>query len=131
MPAALNQDNLAALGRASFGGFDRLLEAFRATTGVEPCQNHSTFLREFQRFRIWAVDIGLLVPGHGSLDYRLRDNENLTDTYKYFLHDLNQNLQETLGFADPNLIEAEAAAQAEDETFHNNDGDSSFESDGE
>jgi hypothetical protein len=123
--------NLASLGRASFAGFERLLEAFGARTGPEPSPNHSPFLQEFQRFRIWAVDIGLLVPGHGSLDYRLRDNENLTDTYKYFLQDLIQNLRETLEFADPSTIKADASSQAEDETFHNDDGDSSFESDNE
>lgn len=54
------------------------------------------FAAERDRFKIWAIDLGLLVPGHGSLDYRVREAESLAQTLQTFLVDLNQSLFEVL-----------------------------------
>ncbi|KAL6835399.1 hypothetical protein V8C40DRAFT_272685 [Trichoderma camerunense] len=35
------------------------------------------FLAQFDRFELWAVNLGVFVMGHGSLDYRIRDSETL------------------------------------------------------
>ncbi|OPB37609.1 hypothetical protein A0O28_0045210 [Trichoderma guizhouense] len=35
------------------------------------------FLAQFDRFELWAVNLGVFVMGHGSLDYRIRDSATL------------------------------------------------------
>ena len=134
-------DSLASLGRASFDFFDRVVRTFAApppTPILSPAdnkhpRNHAAFLQEFQRFRIWAVDLGLLVPGHGSLDYRLRDADNLKSTVHSFLEDLNLYLQETLEFASPDSKRTTTPADATDgaggDSFNIEDSESTSESD--
>ncbi|KAF3130557.1 hypothetical protein TWF594_010313 [Orbilia oligospora] len=51
---------------------------------------------EADRFGLWAVSLGLFVPGHGSLDYRVREAENIRSVIKGFLETLNESLNETL-----------------------------------
>ena len=33
---------------------------------------HAAVAAEADRFEFWSINLGLFVPGHGSLDYRLR-----------------------------------------------------------
>lgn len=49
---------------------------------------------EADRFELWAVNLGLFVSGHGSLDYRVRDAEGIRDTLHRFMKGLNTSLQE-------------------------------------
>ncbi|KAF3319649.1 hypothetical protein TWF173_000262 [Orbilia oligospora] len=49
---------------------------------------------EAGRFGLWAVSLGLFVPGHGSLDYRVREAENIRTVIKGFLETLNESLSE-------------------------------------
>lgn len=58
------------------------------------------FAREYQRLKTYAISLGLFVPDPGSLDYRLRDNDGLRDTFASFLKDLNRYLKETLTVLD-------------------------------
>ena len=54
----------------------------------------SLFAAEADRFDLWAVNLGLFVSGHGSLDYRLREAERLESTIRRFIEDLNSSLNE-------------------------------------
>jgi hypothetical protein len=100
---AFGSENLAVLGSASFRLFEQAIQGLGTPEAhqAELLKAHFSFTQEFQRFRIWAVDIGLLAPGHGSLDYRLRDSEKLEGAFEAYLHDLNEDLQQTLDFTDP------------------------------
>ncbi|OAL53534.1 hypothetical protein IQ07DRAFT_313327 [Pyrenochaeta sp. DS3sAY3a] len=54
----------------------RLLEGLTATTSAQLQQElENTTVR----FRIWAGDVGIFVPGIGSLDYRLQDKSEVLD----------------------------------------------------
>ncbi|KIX00631.1 uncharacterized protein Z518_09696 [Rhinocladiella mackenziei CBS 650.93] len=104
-----NSTRLASLGRDAFNFFEQVLQIFtedNPSDRLSP-QNHSSFLREYERFKIWAVDLGLLVPGHGSLDYRLREAESLARTFETHLSDLNRYLEETTVFGDSKKLQAE------------------------
>ena len=52
------------------------------------------FEAEADRFELWAVNLGLFVPGHGSLDYRVREAESLEHTLRRFMKGLNDSLTE-------------------------------------
>ena len=47
-----------------------------------------------ERFELWAVNLGLFVVGHGSLDYRVREAERLAQTIRRFLQELLDSLIE-------------------------------------
>ena len=52
------------------------------------------FQAEADRFELWAVNLGLFVAGHGSLDYRLRQADSLRQTVQTFLQSLCDALTE-------------------------------------
>lgn len=54
----------------------------------------ASFNLEHERFELWAVNLGLFVAGHGSLDYRLRQAERLAQTIRRFLLELTESLTE-------------------------------------
>ncbi|KAK6351857.1 hypothetical protein TWF718_005002 [Orbilia javanica] len=56
---------------------------------------------EADRFGLWAVSLGLFVPGHGSLDYRVREAENIRNVIKGFLEALNDSLSEAIDYLSP------------------------------
>ncbi|KAL2441986.1 Transcriptional repressor rco-1 [Exophiala dermatitidis] len=98
---APNSTRLASLGRGVFTSFHDLLAVLDPSSSSvrvdeTDSESHAWFLYEYERFHIWTVDLGLLVPAHGSLDYRLREADRLAHTFGVFLADLNQYLQETL-----------------------------------
>ena len=53
-----------------------------------------SFSTEAERFELWAVNLGLFVIGHGSLDYRVREADRLAQTIRRFLQDLLDSLAE-------------------------------------
>lgn len=59
------------------------------------------FAAEADRFELWAINLGLFVSGHGSLDYRIREAESLERTLRRFMSDLNDSLVE--GWSSPGL----------------------------
>ena len=62
------------------------------TTGQE--WSRGAIAAEADRFELWSINLGLFVSGHGSLDYRLRQAENLKQTIGTFLSNLNTALKE-------------------------------------
>ncbi|CEJ62662.1 hypothetical protein PMG11_11156 [Penicillium brasilianum] len=57
------------------------------------------FAAEADRFELWAVNLGLFVSGHGSLDYRVREAESIQHTLQMFMTALNISLIEVLEYA--------------------------------
>ena len=72
-------------------GAQILAEGGRSGTEAWP---QNSFEAEADRFELWAVNLGLFVAGHGSLDYRLRHAESLRNTLKTFLESLQSALIE-------------------------------------
>ena len=97
---------LAGVGRATFDLFKEVIELsvnIPAESDIRLDRLDTPFVAERDRFKIWAIDLGLLVPGHGSLDYRVREAQSLSRTIRTFLVDLNQSLVEVLErLKDPN-----------------------------
>ena len=56
------------------------------------------FAAESDRFELWSVNMGLFVPGHGSLDYRIRDSTSLKTTFARFMTDLRDSLDQGRAF---------------------------------
>ena len=56
------------------------------------------FAAESDRFELWSVNMGLFVPGHGSLDYRIRDSTSLKTTFAKFMTDLRDSLDQGRAF---------------------------------
>ncbi|RYP59450.1 hypothetical protein DL770_010187 [Monosporascus sp. CRB-9-2] len=46
------------------------------------------FAAEADRFELWAVNLGVFVSGHGSLDYRTKDARSIRDTLHRFMKSL-------------------------------------------
>ncbi|KAK6517407.1 hypothetical protein TWF281_004064 [Arthrobotrys megalospora] len=61
---------------------------------------------EADRFGLWAVSLGLFVPGHGSLDYRVRGAENIKNMLEKFLDTLKSSLVEVVEYFAPEDEEA-------------------------
>ncbi|CAN9280634.1 unnamed protein product [Alternaria alternata] len=54
---------------------------------------------ESERFELWATNLGLFVAGHGSLDYRTRQAENIKGMLHRFLSALVSSLSEVVEYA--------------------------------
>jgi hypothetical protein len=52
----------------------------------------ASFTAEAERFELWAINLGLFVVGHGSLDYRVREADRLARTTRRFLQELIDSL---------------------------------------
>ncbi|ORY02187.1 hypothetical protein BCR34DRAFT_88313 [Clohesyomyces aquaticus] len=82
-----------AVGVANCGrGFLSLVEALESTPSYATQVNPETLSDEFDRFKVWAGNISAHRKGRRSLEYRLRDSENL----KAETHSLLSALQEAL-----------------------------------
>lgn len=84
--------SLADLGLEVFRLFQRLQTAL----SDEKFQGWpaASFAAEAERFELWAVNLGLFVIGHGSLDYRVREADRLAQTIRRFLRELMESLVE-------------------------------------
>ncbi|KAK5190084.1 general transcription repressor [Exophiala xenobiotica] len=89
----LQQEALASRGKAIFVGFDHASTLLASHVNQEIHHFASSLHSQSERFKIWAVDLGLLVPGHGSLDYRVREAENVQQTIRAYLNDLSEYLR--------------------------------------
>ncbi|CCD46248.1 similar to transcription factor Zn, C2H2 [Botrytis cinerea T4] len=56
------------------------------------------FAAEADRFELWAVNLGVFISGHGSLDYRVREAESFERSLRRFMTDLNESLDEVLEY---------------------------------
>lgn len=71
--AAAYQD-LTRLGHAILDNFFQGSRAFQEADKLLQNQlDRTQLLKQEQRFRLWAANLGLFSVGHASLDYRLRD----------------------------------------------------------
>ncbi|KAH0497736.1 hypothetical protein TgHK011_005022 [Trichoderma gracile] len=114
-------ESLADAGLAAMQRF-KLLQQFEVQEAVlNEFKNwpKEPFLAQFDRFELWAVNLGLFVMGHGSLDYRIRDSESMRDAILKMVMDLTRSLDEVLDYLNEET-------EQEDEEF---DTDSDTESD--
>ncbi|KAL9615830.1 MAG: hypothetical protein Q9160_009228 [Pyrenula sp. 1 TL-2023] len=92
--------SLHALGGVIFSGFRKIIDSFSDSESNSLLSQTSVSLGpEYERFKVWASELGLLIPGHESLDYRVREAENLRSTIETFLNDLGRYLEEVLEIA--------------------------------
>lgn len=75
--------------------------------GPGALQTLDLIVNESDRFKIWSISTGLLVPGHGSLDYRVREAESLSRTFFSFLTDLRSNFEEGKFGKSPKFMQQE------------------------
>ncbi|KAG8161163.1 hypothetical protein KVR01_009427 [Diaporthe batatas] len=87
-------DALSDLGLEAIDLFGKLKKALRE--GTDEKLREDSFTAESQRFELWAANMGLFVPGHGSLDYRVREAEKLAQTLRRFMQDLNTSLEDVV-----------------------------------
>ena len=71
----------------------KAIDKLAGTAGHEEWPK-AEFAGEADRFELWAVNLGLFVSGHGSLDYRVRQAESIGYTLRRFLTGLNNALAE-------------------------------------
>ena len=93
MAKSVDEIDLATLGRDARA---RFIEAYQALQKSDPASlqqlDAAAFRAEMQRFQLWAINLGLYRQDHGSLDYRLRDNE----VVRSFTEDLFTSLVDSL-----------------------------------
>jgi len=71
---------------------ERLLTPLqRANTSVEKC---AAIFHESERFRLWALNLGLCATGHASLFYRLREADTVRTVIESLLQDFKSMLVE-------------------------------------
>lgn len=84
--------SLADLGFEALSLFKRVQTVDSGTTSQDwPA---ASFTTEAERLELWAVNLGLFVVGHGSLDYRVREADRLAQTIRRFLQELMDSLAE-------------------------------------
>ncbi|KAK1237014.1 hypothetical protein MKX07_000436 [Trichoderma sp. CBMAI-0711] len=92
---SLAEANLAVMQRF------QLLQQFESSEPVDEESGHwpkDLFLAQFDRFELWAVNLGVFVKGHGSLDYRIRDSESMKDVILKMVKNLTRSLDEVLDY---------------------------------
>ena len=89
-----DEKSLATHGQNALEHFWAAYITLENNESTVPGRPDAAILRqEMQRFQLWATNLGLCRQDHGSLDYRLRDNE----VVKSFTKELLINLDESLG----------------------------------
>ena len=91
--------SVADLGFEALHLFQQLVNARDSNANKGPGQDEqyklfpvAEFAVEFERFELWAVNLGLFITGHGSLDYRVREAERLAQTIRRFMKELVDSL---------------------------------------
>lgn len=88
-------ESLACVGYAIYKLLDHLaISRSKLPDHFEAFQTLDLIINEGYRFKIWSKSTGLLIPGHGSLDYRVREAESLSTILCSFLTDLQENFEE-------------------------------------
>lgn len=90
-PTPLDVDEtLASIGHRIHYSFGAL------TTDARPLKDEDAFssalVNEFQRFGLWAKNLGLYNLGHSSLDYRFRDAPATFQYTRHLLVDLEKSI---------------------------------------
>lgn len=89
-------ESLADVGLVTVQRFKLLEEVKQLETVTSQLQEWpaSLFRAQFDRFELWAVNLGLFVMGHGSLDYRIRDSESMRESIYKMIQSLNRSLDD-------------------------------------
>ncbi|KAL6805232.1 hypothetical protein J3E68DRAFT_441711 [Trichoderma sp. SZMC 28012] len=92
-------ESLADTGLATMKRFKLLQEVELKSVEDQPHESpKQLFLAQFDRFELWAVNLGVFVMGHGSLDYRIRDSESMKEAILQMMKNLNRSLDEALAY---------------------------------
>lgn len=83
--------SLAQVGLDVIGLFDKIIKKIISGQTTTDLQLDAV-ANESQRFKLWAVNLGLHQPGHGSLDYRFRDAPQIYQYAGKLLWDLREAL---------------------------------------
>ena len=97
MASSPDEEDLATHGRDAWAKFNLAYETFRkngSTFSGQP--DPAAFRAEMQRFQLWAINLGLYRQDHGSLDYRLRDNEVVRSFTRELIRSLIEALIESI-----------------------------------
>jgi hypothetical protein len=86
---------LADLGHETIALFGRACDQEPKTNDAADERLTAAIVSEAERFELWAVNLGLFVSSHGSLDYRLREAHSLRDTIGRFMSELLSALTES------------------------------------
>ncbi|KAJ4367074.1 hypothetical protein N0V83_007604 [Neocucurbitaria cava] len=84
---------------------------------------------EIGRYRVWCGNLGALLKGHASLDYRLRDSPLLSSNALKFLGELEENLNEAFAIVSGARLPYEE--QPKPEKIDDDEDDTSFFSEDE
>lgn len=89
-------ESLADVGLVAVQRFKLLEEVKPLDSVATQMQEWPTnlFRAQFDRFELWAVNLGLFVMGHGSLDYRIRDSESMRESIYKMIQNLNRSLDD-------------------------------------
>ncbi|KAK4075683.1 hypothetical protein Trihar35433_2243 [Trichoderma harzianum] len=92
-------ESLADTGLATMKRFKLLQEVELKSVEDQPHESpKQLILAQFDRFELWAVNLGVFVMGHGSLDYRIRDSESMKEAILQMMKNLNRSLDEALAY---------------------------------
>lgn len=96
MPPKSSQkdETLAAIGQRIYGTFRLLGEAARSREDEDSFS--SALANQFQRFGLWAKNLGLYDLGHSSLDYRFRDAPTVHKYARKLLDDLEKSIYQSM-----------------------------------
>jgi hypothetical protein len=92
MSDVIETHEFKSLGLAIFRLFSAVADLSPSTASITSPLRLIT--AEGERFKLWSANLGLLIPGHGSLAYRLRDAGGLESLINRFLLDLRDTLRE-------------------------------------
>ncbi|KAL7933940.1 hypothetical protein V8C35DRAFT_302829 [Trichoderma chlorosporum] len=115
-------ESLADIGLTIMKRFKLLQDAELKPVDNQPQEwPKHLFLAQFDRFELWAVNLGVFVMGHGSLDYRIRDSESMKESISKMMQNLNRSLDEVLAYLDGTIEQGDEDSDT--------DSDSEMESD--
>ena len=87
--------NLGAIGIEARELFSVLTGASKKLPLTARFFHPQELVDQFEKFELWALNLGLNAPGHSSLDYRLRDWEVARDIVRRLLEDVRDALADS------------------------------------
>ena len=107
-----SEKSLATHGQNALEKFQAAYTTLEGIESTIPGQPDAAMPRsQMQRFQLWATNLGLYRHDHGSLDYRLRDNEVAKSFTRELLINLNESLEESVSsyiYVEQILIESQS-----------------------
>ncbi|KAM6484223.1 hypothetical protein HDV62DRAFT_315358 [Trichoderma sp. SZMC 28011] len=85
---------------------DLFSQAILLLAQTESSEDHNSLLDEFSRFKLWTSNIGVFADLHSSLDYRLRDFNDIKDSFIRQLITVESRLQQLLDATQQDLAKS-------------------------